>query len=155
MKWVPETTAYDEHVLVLGRSLAGGFEYQKAVTKVDSTTEDFLSSRRRRDRFPPDLPRGAGALFRTRGRRLGRGRAAATAAAVRPGVFSSWVAEAAPRAPRPIARAASPRRHGERTCRSDTPPRAGRSASARPAAAAARRLVTRRVRHIPELARRT
>jgi transglutaminase-like putative cysteine protease len=31
-----------EHVLALGRYLAGRFEYQKDVTKVDSTTEDFL-----------------------------------------------------------------------------------------------------------------
>ena len=31
-----------EHVLALGHYLAGEFEYQKDVTKVDSTTEDFL-----------------------------------------------------------------------------------------------------------------
>src|SRR5439155_18364099 len=31
-----------EHVLALGHYLAGRFEYQRDVTKVDSTTEDFL-----------------------------------------------------------------------------------------------------------------
>jgi transglutaminase-like putative cysteine protease len=36
------TAPLGEHVLALGRYLAGRFEYQKDVTKVDSTTEDFL-----------------------------------------------------------------------------------------------------------------
>jgi transglutaminase-like putative cysteine protease len=31
-----------EHVLALGAAIAGRFEYQKDVTKYDSTTEDFL-----------------------------------------------------------------------------------------------------------------
>ena len=36
------TAPLGEHVLALGRYLAGRFEYQRDVTKVDSTTEDFL-----------------------------------------------------------------------------------------------------------------
>jgi transglutaminase-like putative cysteine protease len=36
------TVPLGEHVLALGRFIAGRFEYRKDVTRVDSTTEDFL-----------------------------------------------------------------------------------------------------------------
>jgi transglutaminase-like putative cysteine protease len=38
----PRGASLGEHVMTLGRHLASRFEYQKDVTKVDSTTEDFL-----------------------------------------------------------------------------------------------------------------
>jgi transglutaminase-like putative cysteine protease len=38
----PREAPLGEHVLALGRHLATRFEYQKDVTRVDSTTEDFL-----------------------------------------------------------------------------------------------------------------
>ena len=38
----PRRAPLGEHVLALGQWLAGRFEYQKDVTKFDSTTEDFL-----------------------------------------------------------------------------------------------------------------
>jgi transglutaminase-like putative cysteine protease len=38
----PRTTRLGEHVLALGRYVASRFEYQKDVTKYDSTTEHFL-----------------------------------------------------------------------------------------------------------------
>jgi transglutaminase-like putative cysteine protease len=38
----PRTASVGEHVMALGQHLAQRFEYQKDVTKFDSTTEDFL-----------------------------------------------------------------------------------------------------------------
>src|SRR5206468_1445835 len=39
---VPRGAPLDEQVLAMGRALRGRFEYQKDVTRYDSTTEDFL-----------------------------------------------------------------------------------------------------------------
>jgi len=39
---LPRGASLDEQVLAMGRALRGRFEYQKDVTRYDSTTEDFL-----------------------------------------------------------------------------------------------------------------